>query len=191
MPSLWCNGTIQTVGTSQRNSCSGPDAKVFGENSCPHVDSSCCQGLVCVTHLAFWAVHRPLIPVSFISSVYIFQAFTFSHLYSKQNSLLNIRWSLYYAINSLPLPDSRFVFFFVFFFNLSSFLLLVASVSILLQKQLLSSEFSLIASSSLHPFPDPFLEMWYRLFLLFFLLLSWSTKPVLASISLLLNQRHL
>lgn len=54
------------------------------------------------------------------------------------------------------------------FFNLSSFLLLVASVSILLQKQLLSSEFSLIASSSLHPFPDPFLEMWYRLFLLFF-----------------------
>ena len=55
------------------------------------------------------------------------------------------------------------------FFFKSSFLLLLASVSILLQKQLLYSEFSLIASSSLHPFPDPFLEMWYRLFLLFFI----------------------
>lgn len=40
-----------------------------------------------------------------------FRPLPFSHLYSKQNSLLNIRWSLYYAVNSLPLPDSRFFFF--------------------------------------------------------------------------------
>lgn len=144
--------------------------------------------MVCVTHLAFWAVHRPLIPpLCHLQCLHLSGLYTslISILYSKPNSLLNIRWPLYYAINSLPPPDSSLFFF----FNLS-FLLLVASVSILLQKQLLSSEFSLIASSSLHPFPDPFLEMWYRLFLLF-LLLSWSIKPVLASISLLLNQRHL
>lgn len=118
MPSLWCNWTIQTqLVPAKGTPALGQMLKSLERIHALMWISSLCQGLVCVTHLAFWAVHRPLIPLSFISSVYIFQAFTFSHLYSKQNSLLNIRWSLYYAINSLPLPDSRLVFF----LNLLSF----------------------------------------------------------------------